>query len=157
MKIQYGEWSSNGVCSGCVLEKHHRDSFDKRASWHASVPLELVHNELCGPLPSASFSGFKYFLTFIDDYSRHTWDYFLKIKSGVFNMFLAYKALVEKQYGNQIIKLRSDNGGEYVSNKFTTFFSEQGIQQQHTVPYTPQQSGVAEQKNHSLKEMAVTV
>ena len=30
----------DGVCSGCVLEKHHRDSFDKRASWHASVPLE---------------------------------------------------------------------------------------------------------------------
>ena len=48
----------DGVCSSCVLEKHHRDSFGKRASWHASVPLELVHSDLCGPLPSASFSGF---------------------------------------------------------------------------------------------------
>ena len=64
--------------------------------------------------------------------------YFLKIKSEVFNMFLAYKALIEKQYGHQIIKLRSDNGGEYVNKKFTTFFIEQGIQQKHTVPYTPQ-------------------
>ena len=36
----------DGVCFGCVLEKHHRDSFDKRASWHASVPLELVHIDL---------------------------------------------------------------------------------------------------------------
>ena len=63
----------DGVCSGCVLEKHHRDNFDKRASWHALVSLELVHSDLCGPLPSASFSGFKYFLTFIDDYSRCTW------------------------------------------------------------------------------------
>ena len=110
-----------GVCFGCVLEKHHRDSFDKRASWHALVPLELVHSDLCGPLPSASFSSFKYFLTVIDDYSRCTWVYFLKIKSEVFNMFLAYKALVEKQSGHQIIKLISDNGGEYVNNKFTTF------------------------------------
>ena len=86
----------DGVCSGCVLEKHHQDSFDKRASWHASVPLELVHSDLCGPLPSASFSGFKYFLTFIDDYSRCTWVYFLKLKSELSNIFLAYKALVEK-------------------------------------------------------------
>ena len=119
----------DGVCSGCVLRKHNRDSFDKRTSWDASVPLELVHSDLCGPLPSASFFCFKYFLTFIDDYSRRTWVYFLKLKRELFNMFLAYKALVEKQSGHQIIKLISDNGGEYVNNKFTTFFIEQGIQQ----------------------------
>ena len=65
-------------------------------------------------------------------------------------MFLAYKAFVEKQSGHQIIKLRSDNGGEYVNKKFTTFCTEQGIQQ-HTVPYTPQQNGVAERKNRTLK------
>ena len=59
-------------------------------------------------------------------------------------MFLANKALVEKQFGHQIIKLRSDNGEEYVNKKFTTFYTKQGIQQQHTVPYTPQQNGVAE-------------
>ena len=105
----------DGVCFDCVLRKHHRDSFDKHASWHTSVPLELVHSDLCGPLPSVSFFGFKYFLTFIDDYSRCTWVYFLKFKSEVFNMFLSYKALVEKQSGHQIIKLRSDNGGEYVN------------------------------------------
>ena len=46
------------------------------------------------------------------------------------------------------------NGGEYVNNKFTTFCTKQGIQQQHNVPYTPQQNGVAERKNHTLKEMA---
>ena len=93
----------DGVCSSCVLGKNHQEYFDKHASWHTSVPLELVHSDLCGPLPSASFSGFKYFLTLIDDYSRCTWVYFLKLKSEVFNMFLAYKALVEKQSGHQII------------------------------------------------------
>ena len=93
----------DGVCSSFVLRKHHRDSFDKCASWHASVSLELVHSDLCGPIPSASFSSFIYFLTFIDDYFRRTWVYFLKLKSEVFNMFLAYKALVEKQSGHQII------------------------------------------------------
>ena len=66
-------------------------------------------------------------------------------------MFLAYKALVEKQSGHQIIKLISDNGGEYVNNKFTTFCIEQGIQQLLIVPYTPQQNGVVERKNRALK------
>ena len=97
------------------------------------------------------FFCFKYFLTFIDDYSKRTWVYFLKLKSEVFNMFLVYKALVEKQSAHQIIKLRSDNGREYVNKKLTTFCTEQGIQQQHTVPYTPQQNGVAEWKNRTLK------
>jgi transposase InsO family protein len=144
----------DGVCAGCVLGKHHRDSFDKRASWHASGPLQLVHSDLCGPLSSPSFSGCKYFLTFIDDFSRRTWFYFLKLKSEVFDKFLAYKALVEKQSGHQIQRLRTDNGGEYVNNNFTSYCTTQGIQMQHTVPYTPQQNGVAERKNRTLKEMA---
>eukprot|EP00253_Pinus_taeda_P001647 PITA_01647 len=120
----------------------------------ASTPLQLVHSDLCGPLPIVSFSGYKYFLTFIDDFSRRTWVYFLKLKSEVFNIFLAFKAFVEKQSGHQILKLRSDNGGEYVNNNFINFCTKHGIQMQHIVPYTPQQNGVAERKNHILKEMA---
>eukprot|EP00253_Pinus_taeda_P034643 PITA_34643 len=69
-------------------------------------------------------------------------------------MLLAFKTFVEKQSGHQILKLRSDNGGEYVNNKFINFCTENGIQMQHTVPYTPQQNGVAERKNRTLKEMA---
>ena len=70
----------------------------------------------------------------------------ITLKRELFNMFLAKKFLVEKQSGHQIIKLRSDNGGEYVNKKFITFCTEQGIQQQCTVPYTPQQNGVVEHK-----------
>lgn len=89
-----------------VLRKHHRDSFEKHASWHASAPLQLVHSDLCGPLPVVLFSGYKYFLTFIDDFSKHTWVYFLKLKSEVFNMFLPFKAFVEKQSEHQIHKAK---------------------------------------------------
>jgi transposase InsO family protein len=66
---------------------------------------------------------------------------------------LAYKALVEKQSGHEIQRLRTDNGSEYVNNNFTSYFTTQGIQMQHTVPYIPQQNGVVERKNHTLKEM----
>jgi hypothetical protein len=115
--------------------------------------LQLVHSDLCGPLFSP-FSRCKYFLSFIDDFSRCTWVYFLKLKSEVFDKFLAYKALVEKKSLHQIQKLRTDNGGEYVNNNFTSYCTTQSIQMKHTIPYTPQQNGVAERKNHTLKEMA---
>ena len=110
----------------------------KNVSLGTLQPLyNFVHRDLCGPLPVVSFSGYKYFLTFIDDFSRRTLVYFLKLKSEVFNMFLAFKAFVEKQSGHQILTLRFDNGEEYVNNKFIKFFIEHGIQLQHIVPYTP--------------------
>jgi len=87
----------DGVYSGCVLRKHHWYIFEKHASWYTSTPLQLVHSDLCGPHPVLSFSGYTYFLTFIDDFSRRTWVYFLKLKSEVFNMFFVFKAFVEKQ------------------------------------------------------------
>jgi hypothetical protein len=95
----------DGVCVGSVLGKHHRDSFDKHASWHTSGPLQLVHSDLCGPLSSPYFSRCKYFLTFIDEFSRRNWAYFLKLKSKVFDKFLDYKALVKKRFGHQIQSL----------------------------------------------------
>ena len=65
-----------------------------------------------------------------------------------------FKALVEKQYGKSIKCLRTDNGGEYINNRFKHYCATEGIQLQHTVPYCPQQNGLAERKNHILKEMA---
>ena len=96
----------------------------------------------------------KYFLTLIDDFSRNTWVYLLKLKSEVFDKFWAYKILVEKQSRHQLKRLRADNGGEYVNTKFTSYCIAQGIQMKHYLPYIPQQNCVAERNNHMLKEMA---
>jgi hypothetical protein len=93
---------------------------------------------LCGPLSSPSFYGCKYFLNFIDEFSKRTLVYFLKLKREVFDNFMAYKALVENKFGHQIQRLRTDNEGEYVKNNFTSYCTTQGIQMQHNVPYTPQ-------------------
>ena len=65
-----------------------------------------------------------------------------------------WKELVENQSGNKIKFLRTDNGKEYVNNNLQQLCEESGIQMQHSTPYTPQQNGVAERKNRSLKEMA---
>ena len=65
-----------------------------------------------------------------------------------------FKALVEKQSGKSIKCLQADNGCEYVNNRFNDYCATEGTQLQHTVPYCPQQNGVTERKNRTLKEMA---
>jgi hypothetical protein len=62
----------DGVYASCVIEKHHWNIFDKCTSWHALALLQLVHSNLCGPLSFSSFSGCKYFITLIDDFSIRT-------------------------------------------------------------------------------------
>ena len=96
----------------------------------------------------------KYALTFIDDFSRYCWVYFLKHKSEVFDLFKVFRALVENQSGRKIKILRSKNGGEYVKYEFIHYCKEAGIHMQHYIPYTPQQNGVVERKNRSRKDMA---
>ena len=100
-----------------------------------------------------SMNGSRYFLTFIDDFSRYTWVFFLKKKSEVCETFSELKALIENSFGLKIKILRYDNGREYVSNEFLHIFSQSGIQVQHYVACTPHQNGVVERKNRSLKEM----
>ncbi|KAL0438667.1 UNVERIFIED_CONTAM: Retrovirus-related Pol polyprotein from transposon TNT 1-94 [Sesamum latifolium] len=101
-----------------------------------------------------SLNNNRYFVVFIDDFSRMTWVCFLKEKSEVFSIFRKFKASVEKQSGNAIKVLRTDRGGEFVSAEFDSFCEEMGIHRQLTTSYTPQQNGVAERKNRSLVEMA---
>ena len=61
--------------------------------------------------------------------------------------------MVENQSGRRLKILRSENGGEYVKYEFIQYFKDVGVHMQHSIPYTPQQNGVAERKNRSLKEM----
>ena len=117
-------------------------------------PLEIVHFDICGPMQTSSIGGYKYFLTFIDDYSRKTWVYFLKNKSDAFSYFQQLEALMENQSGHRIKILRTDRGGEYVSNEFLNFCKTHGIQKKFTAWYTPQQNGIAERKNRTIMEMA---
>ena len=67
--------------------------------------------------------------------------------------FIEFKALVENASGRKIKYLRYDNGGEYINSEFPKICADSGIQIQHSIPYTPQQNGVAERKNQALKKM----
>ena len=68
-------------------------------------------------------------------------------------MFITYKAEVENQLNKNIKILKSDRGGEYELNDFSELCAKFGLIHQTTAPYTPQQNGIAEWKNRTLKEM----
>jgi transposase InsO family protein len=114
--------------------------------------LELIHSDVCGPMPSTSLSGYVYYVSFIDDYSRKTWVYFLKSKDELLEKFKEFKALVENLFERKSKILRSHNGGEYTSNEFGSFGRDVGIKRKLTTPYNPQQNGVAERKNRTIME-----
>jgi hypothetical protein len=142
------------ICEGCIKGKHKKTSFPKDGATRASQLLEIVHIDVCGPMRTTSHGGARYFLTFIDDFSRKTHVYFLKAKGEAFEKFKQYKALVENEIGHKIKVLQFDNGGEFVSKKFDAFLAQCGIQRQTNVPYSPQQNGVAEHANKTIMECA---
>jgi hypothetical protein len=98
-----------------------------------------------------------YTVSFIDDYSRKTWVYFLKSKDQVFSKFKEFKALIENLSERKIKILKSDNGGEYTSKEFVKFCKDVGIKRELTTPYNPQQNGVAERKNRTIMEAVKTM
>lgn len=114
----------------------------------------MVHTDIVGPMRTTSHGGNKYFVLFIDDFSRMTWVYFMNTKSEVFIIFKKFKSFVEKQSGHFIKTVRSDRGKEYTSNAFQNFCEDEGMARQLTVSYTPQQNGVSERKNQTFLEMA---
>lgn len=118
--------------------------------------LELIHSDVFGPMSVPSGGESQYFVRFIDDYSRYCWVSFLKSKSEVFAKFLKFKAEVTNLTGHRIKRLGTDNGGEYVLKVFENHLKQKGIRHEFTVPYTPEQNGVAERLNRTLQEMALS-
>ena len=81
-------------------------------SWRSKEVLGQAHLDICGPLTPISNGGKRYFITFIDDYSRKTWVYILKEKSKAFNVFKSFKVCVEIETGRDIKNLLIYQEGE---------------------------------------------
>ncbi len=77
------------MCQACIEGKRQRTSFLKDKTTKASKLLELVHNNVCEPMKITSHGGARYFVTFIDNFSRKTNVYLLKAKGEVFDKFKA--------------------------------------------------------------------
>jgi hypothetical protein len=100
-----------GICNRCVQGKNIKNPFPKRDR-KVEGALELIHSDVCGPMPSSSISGYVY-------YDLDIFEVFIKIKE--------LKALIENLSKRKIKILRSDNGGEYTSKEFVNICKDVGI------------------------------
>ncbi|GJR47278.1 zinc finger, CCHC-type containing protein [Tanacetum coccineum] len=133
------------ICDVCLIRKHSRKPFLKKAKARSTSPLDLVYGDLCGPITPPTPSGKKYIFLIVDDYSRYMWVYFLSTKDQAFDTFKEYKSTIEKELRTTLKMLRTDRGEE-----FTQYCKENGITRQLTAPYSPQQNGVVERRNRTI-------
>jgi len=123
------------VCDGCEFGKHTRSSYASSGS-RSSHAFDLVHSDVWGPCSTTSINGYRFFVTFIDCYSRVTWLYLMKNKNDVLACFKDFHKAAQTQFGAVVKALRSDNGTEYTNNAFEEYLSVHGIHHQTTCPYT---------------------
>ena len=116
--------------------------------------LNVVYYNICGPIEVPTYSGNRYFITFVDENSRMLWLYLIKAKSDALEIFQKFKVLAEKQSGMKLKILRTDGGGEYTSKYFESYCTSQSIIHEVTDLYTPQHNGLAKRRNMSLLDMA---
>lgn len=102
-------FDNNDVCESCQFGKLSQASFPKSDS-ATTKPLELVYSDLWGPAPVNSSEGFRYYMLFVDDYSRHMWIYPLKYKSEAFKVFTYFHCFAEKQLDAKLKCLQTDWG-----------------------------------------------
>ena len=136
------------VCTKGKMCQFRNRSPDERAT----APLDFVHCDLAGPIDPVGRDGFKYALSFVDDYSGIIMVYFLKCKSDTpeaLQQFLADAA----PFG-RVKRVRSDNGTEFTSHKFKSILRENRIRHETSAPYSPHQNGTVERAWLSLFNMA---
>lgn len=142
-------------CTSCAIGKAHAKPFPKSPSGHArstTRPLELIHSDLMTGLPG----NMPNIMTIIDDFTGYVWSWNMRRKSDALQCFKTWFALMKTQYPAMTVKtLRTDNGGEFVNDEFKEFCAKHGIVHQLTVPYTPQQNGVAERMNRTIADKVV--
>jgi histone deacetylase 1/2 len=141
------------VCDACLQAKCHQFPFPKSSSV-SSNPLDLIHSDVWGPA-SDSVGAKRYYVSFIDDYSKFVWIYFLKFKSEVFEKFHEFQNMVERQFNRKIVTMQTDWGGEY--QKLHSFFDKIGISHQVSCPHTHQQNGAVERKHRHIVEVGLSL
>ncbi|KAJ9539488.1 hypothetical protein OSB04_032221 [Centaurea solstitialis] len=113
-------------CESCLSGKMTKEPFNKYNE-RATDLLEIVHTDVCGPFSHEARGGYWYFITFTDDFSRYGYVYLMRHKSESFEKFREYQNEVQNQLDRKIKFLRSDRGGEYLSQEFGNHLMESHI------------------------------
>jgi len=131
-------------CSACLSSKSKQLPFSKSFS-RSTCPLKLIYMDMWGPTPICSTSGFKYYVSLLDDFSRYTWLYPISCKGDVTSIFHKFKIYVECFFKEKICAVQSDWGGEY--RPFHKLLQSFSISHRVSCPHTHQQNDKIERKH----------
>jgi hypothetical protein len=145
--------SHESVCNACQQAKSHQLPYPKSSSVSKS-PLELVFSDVWDPTYD-SIGRNKYYVTFIDNFSKFTWIYLLKHKSKVFEKFKEFQSLVERLFNKKILTIQTDWGGEY--QKLHSFFKEIDISHHISCHYAHQQNSSIGCKHRHIVEVGLAL
>ena len=114
---------SNKECVVCPIAKFKRFPFpnSNHISEHA---FDLIHCDVWGPFAKATYDGFRYFLTIVDDATRSTWVYLMKSKIETRPLLISFYNMIFTQFQSHIKVIRTDNAQEFF---LKDFYAQHGI------------------------------
>ncbi|KAL2902865.1 Retrovirus-related Pol polyprotein from transposon TNT 1-94 [Bienertia sinuspersici] len=143
--------SNNCICQICPKAKQARLSFPVASSL-SNKCFDLIHVDVWGPYNCVTYDGCSWFLTIVDDHSRHTWVFLMKSKSDAIFLIESFVQYVETQFAVTIKTIRTDNARELCEGRLKSLYLSKGMVHQRSCVDTPQQNGVVERKHRHLLE-----
>jgi transposase InsO family protein len=101
-----------------------------------------------------SKDGYKYYIIFIDDFSRHTWIYFMKHRSEALSIYKNFSVMICTHFDTSIRVFRADSAGEYLSHALCQVLAKQGTLAHFSCPGAHAQNGVVERTHRHQLETA---
>lgn len=141
-------------CEACIRAKLKRKPKTSER-YRYDKPLALVHSDLMGEIsPSSYRTGYRYIVTFIDDYSRMAMAFVMHRKTEVHTGLKMYLEDMRRRLGEdaKIRYIRTDNGTEYSTYEMKEFLARENIEIRPAEPYTPEHNGTAERFNREIQE-----
>ena len=143
-------------CLECEVSSHHHNPIPSETHTHSNQVLGQVFSNVC-EVQTVMCKGFKYFITFVDDFSCHLIVYLMKNKSDALEKFKEYITEAEQQTDSKLKNFHTNGGGKYFLSNFSAYLKNIGVIHEKTNPRTPQENGVAERVNRTLVTMTITM
>nr|GEW47453.1 putative ribonuclease H-like domain-containing protein [Tanacetum cinerariifolium] len=151
------KYGKDHLCSLYEQGKSKKASHPPKVVPSNHSKLDLLHMDLCGPMRVASINRKQYILVIVDDYSRFTWVYFLRTKDETPKIIKNFIAQVQLNYNAKVCKIRTDNDTEFKNATLKAHYDKLGIMQQLLIAHTPQQNGVVERHNRTLRSSETSI
>ena len=92
------DFKKNLICDVCYLGKQATNKLNKSHKLHTKERGELIHSDICGPISPSTKGGNRYYVSFIDDFTRKSWVFLIKYKDETLEKFKELYTLLETQY-----------------------------------------------------------